>query len=97
MIKIKIEKGKHKTCTINPSLLLENSLAEVVSKKTKVEVEQSQIIDFDGKKVTYSDGELIELIIPEEELIDMSITQWAKKKLETRANLKISVIMTEGK
>jgi hypothetical protein len=91
MIKIKIDRGKKKTMTVKPADLITGTLIDIVCEKAGKEISQESIVSFDGKKVEYMDGEQIELSIPEKELIDLSITQWAQRKLKTRGKLVISI------
>jgi len=97
MINIKVERGKDKTCTINPAELMSLPLHEVVSKKTGKDVTQDAIISFDGKKVVYTDGNTIELSIPEADLLKQNVTQWVQKHLKTRSKMHITFLKTKGK
>ncbi len=92
MIKVNIDRGKKKTMTIKPADLIAGTLVEIISEKAGKPISQGSIISFDGKKVEYTDGDKVELSIPEKELIDMSITQWVQKKLKTRAKLSVSIV-----
>jgi len=95
-MKVKVEKGKNKTATIKPELLMNGTLAEVLSDKVGTTVEQSSIISFDGKKAVYSAGEVFEFTIPEEDLIDMSITQWVHKYLKSKAKIRVTFVGKSG-
>ena len=96
MIKVKVEKGKKKTVTVNPTDLMTQQLHEVISEKLKKDIPATAILSFDGKKATYTDGETIELNVPEGDLVSQSITQWVQKHLKTKAQLQITV-STSGK
>ena len=92
MVKIKVDKGKKKSMTVKPADLISSTLVEIVSDKLGKEVTNDSILSFDGKKVEYIDGDSIEFSIPEKELLDVSISQWAQKKLKSRAKLNITVL-----
>ena len=92
MIKVNVQKGKNKTVAIDPADLVDAALHEIVSIKAKKEISKESIISFDGKKVVYSDGEDIEVNIPEQDLLTQSITQWVQKHLKSKAAMVITVV-----
>jgi len=96
MIKVLVEKGKKKTIVVKPSDLMSKSLQEIISEKLGRKVSQDEILSFDGKKAEYMDGERLDFLIPETELLDQSIRQWVSKKLKTRSKLNIT-ILDQGK
>lgn len=92
MIKISVKKGKKKTIAVKTADLMSKSLQMIIEEKLEKSVSPDAIISFDGKKAEFIDGEVIEFLIPEIELLDQSIRQWVAKKLKTRSKLTISVL-----
>jgi len=97
MIEVLVTKGKEKTATIDPTRLVGETLLSLVSEKAKKELSSEDIVSFDGKKATYRDGEIIKLSVPEEDLINQSITQWVQKHLKSKAKCTIVVSKQRGK
>ena len=96
MITVKVLKNKQKSMSINPSLLIDKTVAEIIQEKSEEE-KNINVISFDGKKVTYTSGEDSIFSIPEQELLDLSINEWVKKKLKSRTKLSVEVIKQSAK